>query len=129
MDQTPFFVELSKTVKSKGGFANAHLHLDRAGTLKALDHNVGLQVAGADDISSLSLTAKHQLIPAIHESAEYEPLRLKSRVDYYLDQFVLAGTSRAETLVDVTADRVGLSALETFLDLKNAYAGKLDLRV
>jgi cytosine/adenosine deaminase-related metal-dependent hydrolase len=80
-------------------------------------------------MSSASLASKHRLIPAIHESPEYEPERLKARVEFYLDQIVLAGTVRAQTLVDVTADRVRLTALETFLNLKRAYAGKLDLEV
>ena len=97
---------------------NAHLHLDRAGTLGTVPAK-----------SSLSLASKHGLIPAIHESPEYEPERLKARVEFYLDQMVLAGTVRAQTLVDVTADRVKLSALETFLKLKRTYAGKLDLEV
>jgi cytosine/creatinine deaminase len=118
MDQTPFFRELGQAIASKGGLFNAHLHLDRAGTLETVPAK-----------SSLSLASKHGLIPAIHESPEYEPERLRSRVEFYLDQIVLAGTVRAQTLVDVTADRVKLSALETFLKLKSKYAGKLDLEV
>src|SRR5215207_4536870 len=119
MDETPFFAELCKTVVSRGGFHNAHLHLDRAGTLNTLnaEPNSQMSLSAIGDISSLSLTAKHRLIPAIHESAEYEPARLKARVKFYLDQIVLSGTRRAETLVDVTADRVEMSALEIFLEL------------
>ena len=118
MDQTPFFRELGKAVASRGGLFNAHLHLDRAGTLETVAAK-----------SSLSLASKHGLIPAIHESPEYEPEKLRARVEFYLDQIVLAGTVRAQTLVDVTADRVKLSALETFLKLKRTYSGKLDLQV
>ncbi len=129
MDHTPFFVELSQAVAARGGFVNAHLHLDRAGTLNTLAAERSSKAPAVPDISSLSLSAKHSLIPAIHESPEYEPERLRARVKFYLDQMVLAGTRRAETLVDVTADRVGLSALEAFLSLKKAYAGKLDLRI
>jgi cytosine/adenosine deaminase-related metal-dependent hydrolase len=118
MDQTPFFRELGQAITLKGGLFNAHLHLDRSGTLETVPAK-----------SSLSLASKHGLIPAIHESPEYEPERLRARVKFYLDQIVLAGTARAQTLVDVTADRVRLSALETFLKLKSAYAEKLDLQV
>ena len=118
MDQTPFFRELGKAVASRGGLFNAHLHLDRAGTLETVAAK-----------SSLSLASKHGLIPAIHESPEYEPEKLRARVEFYLDQIVLAGTVRAQTLVDVTADRVKLSALETFLELKRTYSGRLDLQV
>lgn len=123
MDQTPYFTKLSNAIVAKGGLFNAHLHLDRAGTLDVSP------VDPDGDFSSLSLSSKHGLIPAIHASAEYEPGRLRSRVEFYLDQMVLAGTRQAETLVDVTADRVGLSALETFLELKAKYAERLDLRV
>jgi len=129
MDHTPFFSELRKAVAAKGGLVNAHLHLDRAGTLKLVAVASGSQSCSEADTSSLSLSSKHRLIPAIHESPEYEPERLKARVEFYLDQIVLAGTLRAQTLVDVTADRVKLSALETFLNLKSAYAAKLDLQV
>jgi cytosine deaminase len=81
------------------------------------------------EISSLSLASKHRLISAIHESPEYEPTRLKKRVEFFLDQIVSAGTRRAETLVDVTPDRVKLSALDVFIDLKRQYAKKLDLQI
>ena len=80
MDHTPFFSELSKAIASKGGLVNAHLHLDRAGTLKALAVASGSQSCSEADTSSLSLSSKHRLIPAIHESPEYEPGRLKARV-------------------------------------------------
>jgi len=129
MDSTPFFVELRKAVACKGGFLNAHLHLDRAGTLKVMAADRTALEPSVADISSLSLAAKHGLIPAIHESPEYDPEKLKARVGFYLDQILLAGTRRAETLVDVTADRVGLSALEAFQNLKDAYSGKLDLQI
>jgi cytosine/creatinine deaminase len=129
MDNTPFFSELREAVASKGGLVNAHLHLDRAGTLNTVSAAPGSQAHSVAEISSLSLASKHGLIPAIHESPEYEPERLGNRVEFYLDQIVSAGTRRAETLVDVTYDRVKLSALETFLNLKRRYARKLDLQV
>ena len=97
MDDTPFFVELRQVVASKGGFLNAHLHLDRAGTIKVIADERASEGLPTD-ISSLSLMAKHRLIPAIHESREYDPERLRARVEFFLDQMVLAGTRRAETL-------------------------------
>lgn len=41
---------------------------------------------------------------------------------------IAAGTSRADTMIDVTADRVGLSALNIALDIKKERAGQIDLR-
>jgi len=127
MDNTPFFSELRKAVAAKGGFVNAHLHLDRAGTLDATAAASGSREFSV--LSNLSLASKHRLIPSVHDSPEYEPSRLRDRVMFYLDQISSSGTRRAETLVDVTYDRVKLTALEVFLDLKTHYARKLDLQV
>lgn len=130
MQDTPFFSRLRNRIAGLGGVFNAHLHLDRAGTF---DDTLALvNVADGDgpvDSSAISLTAKHAMIPRIHASPCYDPRRLKSRVACYLDLLVAAGTTRADTVVDTTADRVGLTALEACLDLKADYRGRLDLRV
>lgn len=130
MHDTTFFTALRSRIAALGGVCNAHLHLDRAGTL---DDTLRLLATadgdGPADRSALSLSAKHAIIPLIHASDCYDPPRLRARATGYLDLLVAAGTTRADTVVDTTADRVGLSALETFLDLKAAYGGRLDLRV
>lgn len=128
MNETPFFSALRSRISTLGGICNAHLHLDRAGTL---DDTLRL-LASADgpaDRSALSLSAKHAIIPLIHASPCYDPPRLRARVADYLDMLVAAGTTRADTVVDTTTDRVGLSAVEACLDLKAAYRDQLDLRV
>jgi cytosine/adenosine deaminase-related metal-dependent hydrolase len=130
MHETSFFAALRDRIAALGGVCNAHLHLDRAGTL---DETLALLAAsggdGEADRSALSLAAKHAIIPMIHASSCYDPPRLKARVASYLDLLVTAGTTRADTVVDTTADRVGLTALEACLELKAAYRGCLDLRV
>ena len=123
MDCTPFFEKLRKAIASKGGLFNAHLHLDRAGTLILSPDSPD------QDISSLSLTAKHGLIPAIHLSEAYDEDNLIRRGALYVDKLIAAGTTRAATFVDVTDDRVRLSALKIFLGLKHRYAGKIELEV
>src|SRR5258708_25640761 len=106
---TPYFVELTKKVAALGGLFNAHLHLDRAGTyfatLKLLD-------SGEEDTSHLSLYQKHALIPMVHASDCFQPDVLEARVESYVDMLVDVGTTRADTVVDVTADRVGGDALD-----------------
>jgi len=102
---TPYFVELQKRTKDMGGFFNAHLHLDRAGTYEATLH---LLEGTRTSASSLSLSKKHALIPLIHSSNCYEPDQLEARVADCLQELIGAGTTRADTVVDVTADRVGL---------------------
>jgi cytosine/adenosine deaminase-related metal-dependent hydrolase len=130
MHDTSFFTALRSRIVALGGVCNAHLHLDRAGTLDdTLRLLAAADGAGPANRSALSLSAKHAIIPLIHASDCYDPPRLRERAAGYLDLLVAAGTTRADTVVDTTADRVGLSALETFLDLKAAYGGRLDLRV
>lgn len=129
MQDTAFFDQLRGRIGALGGLCNAHLHLDRAGTL---DETITLlAAAGADHAasSSLSLSTKHAIIPLIHASPCYDPPRLRARITRYLDLLVAAGTTRADTVIDTTTDRVGLSALETCLDLQALYRGRLDLRV
>lgn len=124
---TPYFIELRRLIASRGGLFNAHLHLDRAGTL---DDTLTLLGKGScGDTSHLSLSAKHGLIPLIHDSPAYDPGILRERTGRYLDLMQEAGTSRVDTLVDVTDDRVGLGALDAFLTLKRERAGRIDLRV
>jgi cytosine/creatinine deaminase len=128
MHDTPFFTRLRNRIAELGGLCNAHLHLDRSGTL---DETLRL-LAGAgqaSDNSALSLSAKHAIIPLVHASACYDPPVLAERVSGYLELLAAAGTTRADTVVDTTADRVGLTALETLLELRADWRDRLDLRV
>lgn len=124
---TPFFEALHTRAMELGGFHNAHLHLDRSGTLDATRKLLTERDRGLE--SRLSLAAKHSLIPAIHASPCYDPPNLTARVDWYLDRMVDAGTTRAATVVDTTTDRVGLDALESLLRLRDARRGSLELAV
>jgi len=123
----PFYRRLEEVIAARGGMLNAHLHLDRYGTLDdrylaGVDHRILAS-------SHVSLKKKHSLIGALHEGPAYEPRDLRARVDEALDHMVACNTRRADTLVDVTADRVGLSALEVLTEIKQARAGEIDLRV
>ena len=112
--ETPFFSTLRERIDLSGGLMNAHLHIDRSGTL-----HVEKTKDSGSIVSDLSLNAKHALIPAIHNSEEYEINHLKKRVAYYLELMIALGTTRADTFVDVTDDRVQCSALEALGDLKS----------
>jgi cytosine/adenosine deaminase-related metal-dependent hydrolase len=105
---------------------NAHLHLDRAGTLEVPYEKTGGSRALQ---SALSLSQKHGLIPRIHASRHYDPDKLAEKLDFYLDRMVEAGTTHADTLVDVTTDRVGLTAFEVFRAAKKQRAGQIELGV
>lgn len=124
---TPFFSQLHARVMELGGFFNAHLHLDRTGTLDATRGLLAERDCGQE--SRLTLQAKHSLIPAIHASPAYDAQPLVDRVNWFLDRMVEAGTTRAATVVDTTVDRVGLTALEQLLRISDERRGTLRLDV
>jgi cytosine deaminase len=121
---TPYFLELEQRIEALGGIFNAHLHLDRAGTFHATEQM--LMRKGVQDGASFSLAGKHALIPMVHASELYHPQVLEERVASYLERMAVVGTTRADTLVDVTPDAVGTSALEIFLKLRKRFAGRLE---
>jgi cytosine/adenosine deaminase-related metal-dependent hydrolase len=123
----PFYSQLEERVSKLGGLFNAHLHLDRACTLDdrymaGSQHQILLN-------SHISLHEKHSLIDWLHAGPAYEEADLRRRVNECLDMMIAVGTRRADTMVDVTADRVKLSALEILGDVKRERAGEIDLRL
>jgi cytosine/adenosine deaminase-related metal-dependent hydrolase len=127
-DRSPYFSRLRDEVARLGGMHNAHLHLDRAGTL---DERYFAQAGNLSvlDNSYISLKKKHSLINQIHAGPAYEPEDLAARVEETIDVMVEAGTALADTMVDVTDDRVGLSALELISGIKRRRAGEIELRL
>jgi len=124
---TSFHDRLATAVTHGGGMFNAHLHLDRAGTLDdAYMQSSGHRILAN---SHISLQKKHSLINSLHAGPAYEKEDLCERVNEAIDLMIACHTIRADTLVDVTADRVKLSALETLLEIKNQRANKFDLRI
>lgn len=124
--QSPFYDILRDEVAALGGYHNAHVHLDRANTLADgyVDHG-RLHVL---DASHISLQKKHKLIATVHEGPAYDPEDLDARVRATLDVMVGANTRLVDTMVDVTADRVGTSALEAMMGIAADYADRLTLR-
>ncbi len=123
----PFHRRLDARIAELGGMWNAHLHLDRAGTLD----EVYMQGSGHRilETSYISLLEKHTLIKELHRGPAYEERDLVERVNAYLDILVASHTTHADTLVDVTADGVDLSALETLLEIKRERSEDIDLRI
>ncbi len=118
---------LEKAVADMGGLFNAHLHLDRAGTLDesymvSINHRIL-------ENSHVSLHKKHSLIGDLHSGPAYQERDFNRRVNAVVDEMVVAGTVRADTLVDTTADCVGLSALERMFELKRARADEIEIRL
>lgn len=124
---SPFYRQFASEVRALGGFFNAHTHLDRAGTMdERYLREAGLRV---EDNSHISLHEKHRLIYDVHRGPAYDREDLRARVSAHLEVMQAVGTRRVDTLADVTADRVGLSALETILELKAEWADRIEVRV
>ena len=124
---TPYYKALNAAIKEHGGMFNAHLHLDRAGTIEKR-YLPGLNIDPFEN-SHISLAQKHSLISTIHNGPAYEREDLSSRVGHYLDIMVAAGTTRASTFVDIGCDRIGLAALELMLEIKQQRREELHLEV
>jgi len=125
--KSPFYEQLSYAVERLGGIYNAHLHLDRSGTLEV--GSSGLSSGSPIADSSLSLKDKHGLITKIHQGPDFAAESLSTRVNRYIDAMVAAGTRRADTLVDVGTNGIGLSALKTMLEIKEQREPDIDLRL
>lgn len=104
---------------------NAHLHLDRAGTYH--DRYFTAANLNLSENNHISLHKKHALIGKVHNGPAYDPDDLRTRVTSVLETMVSLGTRRADTMVDVTADRVGLSALRLLNEIKDEFAGRIEL--
>lgn len=122
MARTVFYDALRERVASLGGYHNAHLHLDRSHTLEIADR------ATCDKASHLTLSQKHSLISNIHQGQWYAPENLTSRLNMSLDEMVACNTRRANSVIDVTTDGLGLRALETALAVSKARSHEIDFR-
>lgn len=127
MHKTPFYEKFAEAVNHLGGYFNAHLHLDRAGTLD----DIYMQSADFRILhnSSVSLLKKHSMINVLHAGIGFQEDNLKERVNFYVDQMIENNTRRADTMVDVTADNVGLLALTWLKSVQAQRQGQIDLRL
>ncbi len=124
--RSPYFEQLRTKIHDLGGMFNSHLHLDRAGTFDdKYFATAQLSLAATDHIS---LHRKHALIANIHAGPGYEPEDLERRLRSVIETMIELGTRRADTMVDVTSDRVQLNGLKLMLRLREEYATQIDLR-
>lgn len=124
---SPFFDSLRAAVRANGGLHNAHLHLDRAFTLEPTDN--GLHANGSPFRSSISLKEKHSLISSLHASDAYNEESLRRRLGLVLSQLKECGTRMADSVIDVTDDRVGMTALNIAKELASHIAPDMTLRL
>ena len=122
-----WFNRLKAAVQGQGGLFNAHLHLDRAGTfddryLIAAHHRV------FEDFH-ISLQKKHAMIADLHAGPAFDSDDFHARVTATLEEMLAVGTVRADTMVDVPPDRVGLTGLHWMQRIKAEWADRIDLRL
>lgn len=121
-----WYRHVTAEVDALGGMRNAHLHLDRVGTFDETYWDADPEQALTS--ANMSLHQKHHLIHTVHASAAYVRDDFATRVNRALDVMVGVNTAVAETLVDVTADGVGMDALEWMNGIKGQRTD-IDLRV
>lgn len=117
MFTSPFYDELKAKVSALRGFHNAHLHIDRVNTF---EHSVSN--------FHLSLAQKHRRITDLHQGPQYEDGFLSDRINAALDVMVACNTRRADSVVDVTTDGLGLRVLERTKDIQFRRKDEIDFR-
>ncbi|WDR01774.1 hypothetical protein PSQ19_13665 [Devosia algicola] len=126
MLKSPFYDRLRVLVARHGGLHNAHLHLDRINTLE--DGYVDQGRVHVLESSAISLQKKHALINTVHDGPAYGRDDMLARVEDGVAVMLEANTRLADTMVDVTDDRVQLSALETLNEAAQAVADRITIR-
>ncbi len=117
---------LLAAVKNYGGWWNAHAHLDRSDTLD--ERYLAHKSMDPIEASSYPLSVKQSMTGDLHTGPAYEKDDLERRMDGMLAIMEGQGVIRLDSFIDVTADRVKLTALDVALKLKKKYKGKLDFR-
>ena len=123
---TIWYERLAAAAARGGGLFNAHLHLDRAGTLD--DRYMSGNGHRVLEDFHVSLHKKHSMISSLHAGPAYHRDDFFQRVRGMLDAMILVNTRRADTLVDVTADNIGLTALEWMQEIQREYQDRIELR-
>ncbi|MGB7319573.1 MAG: hypothetical protein WBC85_16540 [Planktotalea sp.] len=126
MFNSPYFDQLKLKVDAFGGYHNGHLHLGRVNTFD--DSYLQASNLQLSQSSHISLQEKHALISKLHASRAYDADDYNRRISEGTDVMIGCGTKRADTVVDVTNDRVQLSALTWMMEHAESIKDKLILR-
>ena len=116
-------------VHERGGFYNAHAHIDRAYTLgdQYLSH-IGTTSIEA---SNYPLSVKQNLVGDLHTGLAYTEENLRERMSYTIQRQIAFGTTRLDTCIDATPDLAedGLIAIRIALELKEKFKDKILIRI
>lgn len=116
-------------VWEKGGFYNAHAHLDRAYTLG----DIFLSHIGTTPLeaSNLPLSVKQNLVGDLHLGMAYDEENLRKRMKYAIEMQRAFGVTRIDTCIDATPDlpEDGLLAIRIARELKEEFSPKIAIRI
>ncbi|MCK9351881.1 MAG: hypothetical protein WCT49_03445 [Candidatus Paceibacterota bacterium] len=116
-------------VFERGGFYNAHAHLDRAYTLD----DIYLRHIGRTSIEASNdpLLVKQNLVGDLHTGVAYTEENLRARMSYAIEVQMALGTTRLDTCIDATPDlpEDGLLAIRIALELKEKYKDQIKIRI
>jgi cytosine deaminase len=116
-------------VYERGGFYNAHAHIDRAFTLgdQYLSH-IGTTSIEA---SNYPLSVKQNLVGDLHTGIAYTEENLRARMSYAIEMQIAFGTTRLDTCIDATPDlpEDGLLAIRIANELKEKYKDRIKIRI
>ncbi len=128
MHSDGFHRALEHELSRNGGLFNAHAHVDRYATLRS-------RFLGTGDIpplTSYALWDKVDVTPELHRGPAYTRSSLRERMTAFMSDCEACGVTRVDSFIDVTTGvplAGGLGALEVGLEVKRAFAGRVDFRV
>ena len=116
-------------VFERGGFYNAHGHLDRAGTLK----DVYLKHINTTPLAASlhSLPVKQNLVGDLHNGIAYTEEDLRERMARVIERLISYGTTGLATCIDVSPDirEDGLLAWRIAREIKEIFADRIAIRL
>ncbi len=126
---SPYDKMVLESVQSHGGFHNAHLHLDRADTLKP-EYLAHINTTPLE-ASSLPLSVKQNLTGDLHRGIAYTEKNLRTRMTTVIERAISYGTTSMSTCIDATSGigECGLLAIRVALELKELFAKKIKIRI
>lgn len=124
MRDSRFYKDLAARVDALGGYHNAHLHLDRAFT-----DDFNPETHQAANKAHLTLPEKHGLISEIHNSEFYTEDGLKSRLQHSMKSMIRCQTQRADSVIDVSDDGLGLRGIKTARKVAQSFKEQIDFRI
>jgi cytosine deaminase len=114
-------------VQGKGGFYNAHAHLDRADTLD--DDYLGHINTTPLEASFQPLSVKQNLVGDLHRGLAYSENDLRARMTRVVERLIVYGTTGLATCIDVSPDlpERGMLAFRIAREIKAEFADRIKI--